>query len=36
MIFELDGVPETLARECLRLAATKLPIRSRFVMRHEG
>ncbi len=36
MLFELDGVSESLARECLRLAATKLPIRSRFVMRHHG
>ena len=34
MIFELDGVPESLAKECLRLAATKLPIRTKFVQRH--
>ena len=31
---ELDGVPESLAKECLRLAATKLPIRTKFVSRH--
>jgi large subunit ribosomal protein L16 len=35
MPFELDGVPETLAKECLRLAATKLPVRVRFVQRHS-
>jgi large subunit ribosomal protein L16 len=34
MLFELDGIPESLAKECLRLAATKLPIRARFVQRH--
>ncbi|MCF7847367.1 MAG: 50S ribosomal protein L16 [Kiritimatiellales bacterium] len=35
MLFELDGVSETLAKECLRLAATKLPMRTRFVQRHS-
>ncbi|MCU0786888.1 MAG: 50S ribosomal protein L16 [Verrucomicrobia bacterium] len=34
MLFEVDGVPEVVARESLRLAATKLPIRTRFVSRH--
>lgn len=34
MLFELDGVPESLAKECLRLAATKLPLRVRFVQRN--
>ena len=34
MLFELDGVSESLAKECLRLAATKLPIRTKFVQRH--
>ncbi len=33
MLFEIDGIPEVLARECLRLAATKLPIKTRFVRR---
>ena len=28
------AVPESLAKECLRLAATKLPIRTKFVQRH--
>ncbi len=36
MLFEVDGVPESLAREALRLAATKLPIRTRFVSRHAA
>jgi large subunit ribosomal protein L16 len=34
LLFELDGVPESVAREALRLAATKLPIRTRFLSRH--
>lgn len=34
MLFEVDGIPEALAKESLRLAATKLPIRTRFVARH--
>jgi len=33
IIFEIDGVPETLAREALGLAAAKLPIKTRFVSR---
>jgi large subunit ribosomal protein L16 len=35
MLFELDGVPEGMARECLRLADAKLSVRSRFVNRSE-
>jgi large subunit ribosomal protein L16 len=35
VLFEVDGVPEVLARESLRLAATKLPIRTRFISRHK-
>ena len=33
ILFELDGIPEPTAKECLRLAATKLPIRTRFITR---
>ena len=33
ILFELDGLSETVARESLRLAATKLPIRTRFISR---
>ncbi|MEO6053409.1 MAG: 50S ribosomal protein L16 [Chthoniobacterales bacterium] len=35
VLFELDGIPESLAKESLRLAANKLPIRTRFIMRHR-
>lgn len=35
ILFEVDGVPEALARESLRLAATKLPIRTKFISRHR-
>ena len=31
ILFELDGVPEDLAREALRLAAHKLPLKTKFV-----
>jgi len=33
VMFELSGVPESLARDALRLAAMKLPIKTRFVKR---
>ena len=35
VMFELAGVPEPLAREAIRLAAMKLPVRTKFVKR-EG
>ena len=35
VMFELSGVPEALAREAIRLAAHKLPIKARFVMREQ-
>jgi large subunit ribosomal protein L16 len=35
VMFELSGVPEPLAREAMRLAGHKLPIRTKFVTR-EG
>src|SRR2546421_751553 len=31
ILFELDGVPESVARESLRLAADKLPVRTKFL-----
>src|SRR6202021_3315616 len=34
LLFELDGVPESGARDALRLRATTLPIRTRFLTRH--
>ena len=33
ILFELGGVPEEFARQCFRLAAYKLPMRTRFVSR---
>lgn len=36
ILFELDGVSESVARESLRLAATKLPIRTKFMTRHHA
>ena len=33
VLFELDGVPESVARDAMRLAANKLPIRTRFIKR---
>jgi large subunit ribosomal protein L16 len=33
VMFEMDGVPEEIAREAMRLAAHKLPVQTRFVIR---
>ncbi|MCD5397561.1 50S ribosomal protein L16 [candidate division NPL-UPA2 bacterium] len=33
VLFELEGIPEELAREAMRLAAHKLPLRTRFITR---
>ena len=35
VMFEMSGVEEELAREALSLAASKLPIRTRFTMRRD-
>jgi large subunit ribosomal protein L16 len=35
MIFEAEGVPLEVAREALRLAAQKLPVQTKFVMRRD-
>ena len=35
MLFEVDGVPDVVARGALRLADAKLGIRTRLVTRHE-
>src|SRR5205807_8978734 len=35
VMFELAGVPESLAREAMRLAGHKLPVKTKFVLR-EG
>lgn len=34
VLFEVDGVTEAVARESMRLAATKLPIKTKFISRH--
>ena len=33
MLFEMDGVTEEVAKEAMRLAAMKLPIKTKFVVR---
>jgi large subunit ribosomal protein L16 len=33
MMFEIEGVPEQLAREAVRLAGFKLPIKTKFIAR---
>jgi large subunit ribosomal protein L16 len=35
VLFEIEGVDEVMAREALRLAANKLPMKTRFVSRAE-
>ena len=36
VMFELGGVDEEVAREAMRLAANKLPIKCKFVVKEEG
>ena len=36
VMFELSGVPEDLAREAMRLAGHKLPVKTKFVLREDG
>ncbi|MFQ3577835.1 MAG: 50S ribosomal protein L16 [Verrucomicrobiia bacterium] len=36
ILFEVDGVSESIAKESLRLAANKLPVRTKFVTRHHA
>jgi large subunit ribosomal protein L16 len=35
IIFEVAGLPEEIAREALRLAAHKLAMKTKFVVRHD-
>ena len=35
IMFEIDGVADTVAREALRLAAMKLPVKTRTVVRED-
>ena len=36
VMFELAGVPEDLAKEALRLAGHKLPVKTKFVQREDA
>lgn len=36
VMFEMAGVPEELAREAMALAASKLPIKTKFVARRDA
>ena len=36
IIFEMDGVSESIARQALRLAAFKMPIKTKFVVKGQG
>jgi large subunit ribosomal protein L16 len=36
ILFEIAGVSEEIAREAMRLAAFKLPIKTKFIIREEG
>jgi large subunit ribosomal protein L16 len=35
ILYEMEGITEDIAREALRLASHKLPLRTRFVLREE-
>ncbi len=35
IIIELEGIPFEVAREALRLGAQKLPVKTKFVVRHD-
>jgi large subunit ribosomal protein L16 len=35
ILFEIEGVSETMAREAMRLAANKLPLKTKFVSRTD-
>ena len=35
IMFEIDGIPFEVAKEALRLAAQKLPVRTKFVIRRD-
>ena len=36
VMFEMKGVPEEVAREAMRLAAHKLPVKTKFIKREEA
>lgn len=36
ILYEMEGVPRELAKEALRLAAHKLPVKTKFIERSDG
>ena len=36
VMFEMAGIPESVAREALRLASHKLPVRTKFIKKESG
>ena len=36
VLFEMKGVPEEVAREAMRLAAHKLPVKTKFIVREDA
>jgi large subunit ribosomal protein L16 len=36
ILFEMQGVPEDVAREAMRLAAHKLPVKTKFIVREDA
>ena len=36
VMFEMKGVPEEIAREAMRLASHKLPVKTKFIKREEA
>jgi len=35
ILFEMDGISEAVAKEAMQLAAQKLPIKTKFIVRHD-
>jgi large subunit ribosomal protein L16 len=35
MLFEMKGVDEAVAREAMRLAAHKLPVKTKFIVKEQ-
>jgi large subunit ribosomal protein L16 len=36
IMFEMQGVPEDIAREAMRLASHKLPVKTKFLVKDEA
>jgi len=36
ILFEADGVPEQVAKDAIALAAAKLPIKTKFIIRRDA